>query len=98
MAVTPPPYPAPGRATALGAPANSRGCLNSRRTAMLLSADFATPHRSAVLAYDAANEIGLGIVIARPTSPQGPAPRLLPAQPSAPAAAKTTAPVKAVPN
>jgi biopolymer transport protein ExbD len=70
----------------------------TRRKAMLLSADFATPHRSAVLAYDAANEIGLGIVIARPTSPQGPAPRLLPAQPSAPAAAKTAAPVNSVPN
>ncbi len=37
------------------------------RKAMLLSADFATPHKSAVLAYDAANEIGLGIAIARPT-------------------------------
>jgi biopolymer transport protein ExbD len=37
------------------------------RKAMLLSADFATPHRNAVLAYDAANEIGLGIAIARPT-------------------------------
>ena len=34
------------------------------------------PHRTAtaVLAYDAANEIGLGIVIARPASPQGPGP------------------------
>lgn len=38
------------------------------RKAMLLSADFSTPHRSAVLAYDAANEIGLGIAIARPSS------------------------------
>ena len=38
------------------------------RKAMLLSADFATPHRNAVLAYDAANEIGLGIAIARPSS------------------------------
>jgi biopolymer transport protein ExbD len=36
------------------------------RKAMLLSADAATPHRNAVLAYDAANEIGLGIAIARP--------------------------------
>ena len=50
---------------------------STHRKAMLLSADFATPHRSAVLAYDAANEIGLGIVIVRPTSPQGPAPSLL---------------------
>ena len=41
------------------------------RKAMLLSADFATPHKSAVLAYDAANEIGLGIAIARP-KPGGP--------------------------
>jgi biopolymer transport protein ExbD len=37
------------------------------RKAMLLSADAATPHRNAVLAYDAANEIGLGIAIARPS-------------------------------
>jgi len=43
------------------------------RKTMLLSADFATPHRSAVLAYDAANEIGLGIAIAKPTPPPGPA-------------------------
>jgi biopolymer transport protein ExbD len=70
----------------------------TRRKAMLLSADFTTPHRSAVLAYDAANEIGLGIVIARPTSPQGPAPRLLPGQPVTPAAAKSAAPVNTVPN
>jgi biopolymer transport protein ExbD len=63
----------------------------THRKAMLLSADFATPHRSAVLAYDAANEIGLGIVIARPAAPQGPAPSLHapqePAQAPAPAAA-----------
>ncbi|WZO98407.1 biopolymer transporter ExbD [Isosphaeraceae bacterium EP7] len=39
------------------------------RRSMLLTADFATPHRSAVLAYDAANEIGLSIAIARPTPP-----------------------------
>jgi biopolymer transport protein ExbD len=37
------------------------------RKAMLLSAESTTPHRNAVLAYDAANEIGLGIAIARPT-------------------------------
>jgi biopolymer transport protein ExbD len=41
------------------------------RKAMLLTADFATAHKHAVLAYDAANEIGLGIAIARPTG--GPA-------------------------
>ena len=36
------------------------------RKSMMLSADFSTKHRSSVLAYDAANEIGLGIVIAPP--------------------------------
>jgi biopolymer transport protein ExbD len=65
----------------------------THRKAMLLSADFATPHRSAVLAYDAANEIGLGIVIARPAAPQGPAPSLRSApqaaQPAPPKAAAT---------
>jgi biopolymer transport protein ExbD len=40
---------------------------NTGRKAMLLSAEATTPHRNAVLAYDAANEIGLGIAIARPT-------------------------------
>jgi biopolymer transport protein ExbD len=39
------------------------------RKAMLLTADFVTPHRNAVLAYDAANEIGLSIAIARPSEP-----------------------------
>jgi biopolymer transport protein ExbD len=57
----------------------------THRKAMLLSAEYTTSHRNAVLAYDAANEIGLGIVIAKPANPQGPAPRLLPAQPAAPA-------------
>ena len=37
------------------------------RQAILLSADFTTPHKKAVLAYDAANEIGLRIAIAKPT-------------------------------
>jgi biopolymer transport protein ExbD len=67
----------------------------THRKAMLLSADFATPHRSSVLAYDAANEIGLGIVIARPPSPQGPAPSLLARPPQPPRAA---APPSGVPN
>jgi biopolymer transport protein ExbD len=66
----------------------------THRKAMLLSADFATPHRNAVLAYDAANEIGLGIVIARPSNPQGPAPSLRPAQ----QAARAAAPGGSVPN
>lgn len=39
------------------------------RMSMLLSADFATPHRLSVLAYDAANEIGMGIAIAKPAPP-----------------------------
>ncbi len=43
----------------------------THRKAMLLSADYATQHRNAVLAYDAANEIGLGIAIARPAPPGG---------------------------
>lgn len=42
---------------------------DTARTAMLLSADFATPHRNAVRAYDAANEIGLRIAIAKPAGP-----------------------------
>jgi biopolymer transport protein ExbD len=52
------------------------------RNAMLLSADFATPHKNAVLAYDAANEIGLRIAIARPKSAD---PNSAPPQPVAPA-------------
>ena len=51
---------------------------------MLLSADFATLHRNAVLAYDAAIEIGLSIAIAKPQSPQGPAPTLRAAPAAAP--------------
>jgi biopolymer transport protein ExbD len=38
------------------------------RTAMLLMADLATPHRNAVRAYDAANELGLEIKVGRPAS------------------------------
>jgi biopolymer transport protein ExbD len=49
------------------------------RKIMLLSADYTTPHRNAVLAYDSAIEIGMGIAIARPTPPQGPAPSVFPA-------------------
>jgi biopolymer transport protein ExbD len=39
----------------------------SGRTAMLLMADLRTPHRNAVRAYDAANEIGLEIKVGRPS-------------------------------
>jgi biopolymer transport protein ExbD len=70
----------------------------THRKAMLLSADFATPHRNSVLAYDAANEIGLGIVIARPASPQGPAPSLVPRQPAAKAPAAPAAAAVSMPN
>ncbi len=46
------------------------------RQAMMLSADFNTRHRNTVMAYDAANEVGLRIVIARPAKPKpaGPSP------------------------
>jgi biopolymer transport protein ExbD len=37
------------------------------RKAMLLSADFATKHENAVLAFDVANEVDLAIAIAQPT-------------------------------
>jgi biopolymer transport protein ExbD len=47
---------------------------DTARTGMLLVADFATPHRHAVLAYDAANEIGLRIAIAKPAAPGPPPP------------------------
>lgn len=49
-----------------------RARADTGRTAMLLSADPATLHRQAVLAYDAANEIGLRIAIARPAKPADP--------------------------
>jgi biopolymer transport protein ExbD len=57
----------------------------TNRKSMLLSADAATKHRDTVVAIDAAHEIGMNIVIARPATPQGPAPSLL-AQPPATAA------------
>ena len=53
------------------------------RKAMLLSAEHETLHRHAVLAYDAAHEIGLSIAVAKPKPPQGPAPTLR-AAPAAP--------------
>jgi biopolymer transport protein ExbD len=56
----------------------------TNRKSMLLSADHATKHRDTVLVIDAAAEIGMNIVIARPAAPQGPAPGTL----TAPAAAK----------
>jgi biopolymer transport protein ExbD len=41
------------------------------RLSMLLMADLRTPHRNAVLAYDAASEIGLTIKIGRPSADSG---------------------------
>ncbi len=58
----------------------------TNRKSMLLSADFTCKHRDTVLVIDAAHEIGMNIVIARPTAPQGPAPSML-AQPAAAAPA-----------
>jgi biopolymer transport protein ExbD len=49
----------------------------TNRTSMLVAADSATPHRHAVLAYDAANEIGMSIAIAKPKAPQAAGPGLL---------------------
>ncbi len=62
----------------------------TNRKSMLLSADYATKHKDTVMVIDAAHEIGMNIIIARPAGPQGPAPSLL-AQPPA-AAAPPTAP------
>ncbi len=50
----------------------------TNRKVMLLSAAHATLHRNAVLAIDAANEIGMSIALAKPTAPQGPAPSVFP--------------------
>jgi len=51
---------------------------------MLLSADYQTLHRNAVLAYDAANEVGMSIALAKPSPPLGPAPALRPGAGAAP--------------
>jgi biopolymer transport protein ExbD len=56
----------------------------THRKAMLLSADYTTKHHDCVMAIDAAIEIGLGIVLANPKPPEGPAPTLLPGSRSAP--------------
>jgi biopolymer transport protein ExbD len=64
----------------------------TNRKSMLLSADFATKHRDTVLAIDAAHEIGMAIVIARPANPVGPAPTLLSQPKAAPAAAPVGTP------
>ena len=58
------------------------------RKTMLLSADYGTKHRHCVLVIDAAHEIGMNIVIAKPAAPQAAAPSMLsaPAAPAAPTA------------
>ena len=58
------------------------------RKTMLLSADYGTKHRHCVLVIDAAHEIGMNIVIAKPAAPQAAAPSMLsaPAAPAAPSA------------
>ena len=58
----------------------------TNRKSMLLSADFSTPHKNAVMAYDAASEIGLGIAIANPTPPPANTPPATPSPPARPTA------------
>jgi biopolymer transport protein ExbD len=74
------------------------------RKIMLLSADYATAHRNAVLAYDAAIEIHMAIAIARPSAPREPAPIVFPGsgserrtRPVAAGSSPTTAPPVASP-
>ena len=59
--------PAPARLDAL-AERLRKARQDTGRTKMLLTADFATPHRNAVMALDAANEVGMGIALARPAA------------------------------
>lgn len=62
--------PVPGDLTMSGLAERLRRLrADTGRKSMLLSADFSTPHRLATLAYDAANEIGLGIAVAKPAPP-----------------------------
>ena len=68
------------------------------RKAMLMSAEYTTKHRQSVLAYDAANEIGLIPVIARPARPQGPAPNPFTTPPVAAPAPRAADPPASRPN
>jgi len=61
------------------------------RKTMLLSADFTTMHLKAVFAYDAANDIGLGIAIARPADPAGGGVTPVPSTPAPAPASKKAA-------
>jgi hypothetical protein len=49
---------------------------STHRKAILVSAEYVTPHRHSVLAYDAANELGLGIAVPLPKGPQAAGPGL----------------------
>lgn len=44
------------------------------RNTMLLNVDYNTPHRDAVMAYDAANEIGLSVAVGQPSQESSGAP------------------------
>ena len=59
---------------------------------------MATLHRHAVLAYDAAHEIGLSIAIAKPQPPQGHAPTLRAAPAAAPKLAPNSSAAPAAPS
>ena len=62
--------PVPGELTAASLASKLRKLReDTGRRSMLLSANYDTQHRLAVLAYDAANEIGMGIAIAKPAAP-----------------------------
>jgi biopolymer transport protein ExbD len=47
--------------------------LDTGRKGMLLSADYNVPHRLTIVAYDAANEVGMNIKTATPTNKANPA-------------------------
>ncbi len=51
------------------------------RNTMLLNVDYNTPHRDAVMAYDAANEIGLSVAVGQPSQESSGAPPPAPAAP-----------------
>lgn len=60
---------------------------SSGRKKMLLSANYKTMHKNTVLAIDAANEIGLGLAMAKPTEDDSATPTLAPTPPAKPAGA-----------
>lgn len=51
------------------------------RNTMLLNVDYNTPHRDAVMAYDAANEIGLSVAVGQPSQESSGTPPPAPAAP-----------------